>query len=542
MKSYLLRGFGLLLLAGLSLGPALGQNQKNQKKEERDAAKYYDKWLNEDVVYIITEEEREVFKSLTSDDERDQFIEQFWQRRDPDPSTPAHEFREEHYRRLAYANAHFGSGIPGWKTDRGRIYIMFGEPAQIEYSAGGGTYVRKPWEGGGRTATFPFEVWRYRHIDGVGDDVEIEFVDRSFSGEYKLAFWPWEKDMLLHVDGLGETNAERLGLAKRNYRPGLHPGNLNNTYFMTRFMGARFKDRPFEVMRQYYALQKPPAIQQKELKSIVDTRISYDKLPVRSNVDYYWIDDESAVVPITIEIPNRNLTYVPRENEYKARVGVYGRITSIGGKILGEFDQVVASVLPQSAFDAGKLRASLYQHSTLLPAGRYKLELVAQDLESAAVGTETRTIDLTEPPEEEKLVMGPIVLAEELATLDQFPENPETFVVGDVRVVPRVSRKFKPGEKLGIYVQVYNPTLDSASFEPSVSVDYSITKGDEVVAKFSDPKGSSVHFFSARRLILMNRIGLGDVQEGRYRLSVKINDSISGQTSTAQADFEISKD
>jgi len=156
---------------------------------------YYRKWMDEDVVYIISPEERSEFLALGTDRERDSFIEQFWNRRNPDPRSNDNAFKEEHYRRIAYANQHFASVVPGWKTERGRVHIMYGKPDELESHPTGGSYNRPYNEGGGTTSTYPFEKWRYRHIDGVGDDIEIEFVDRSRTGEYRMAVSPEDKIM-----------------------------------------------------------------------------------------------------------------------------------------------------------------------------------------------------------------------------------------------------------------------------------------------------------------------------------------------------------
>ena len=131
------------------------QRKAKEKKAREELATPYKKWLNEDVGYIITDEERASFKQANNDEEREQFIEQFWLRRDPTPDTEENEFKEEHYRRIAYANEHFASGIPGWKTDRGRIYITFGPPDEIEDHSSGGFYERPPEEGGGRNLHLP---------------------------------------------------------------------------------------------------------------------------------------------------------------------------------------------------------------------------------------------------------------------------------------------------------------------------------------------------------------------------------------------------
>src|SRR5215510_5522416 len=136
------------------------QRKSSEKALKQELSKELRTWLEQDVRWIITDEERAAFKQLSNDEERDQFIEQFWLRRDPTPDTLENEFKEEHYRRIAYANERFASGIPGWKTDRGQIYIKFGAPTQIDAHPSGGSYHRPLSEGGGETSTYPFEVWR----------------------------------------------------------------------------------------------------------------------------------------------------------------------------------------------------------------------------------------------------------------------------------------------------------------------------------------------------------------------------------------------
>src|SRR6516225_2803791 len=159
------------------------QKKANSKALKVELSKSYKKWLDEDVRWIITDEERSAFMQLSNDEERDQFIEAFWQRRDPTPDTEENEYKEEHYARMAYANEHFAAGIPGWKTDRGRMYIMYGKPDEIDSHPSGGTYDRPTEEGGGTTSTFPFEDWRYRYIEGIGQEVIIEFVDTCMCGD-----------------------------------------------------------------------------------------------------------------------------------------------------------------------------------------------------------------------------------------------------------------------------------------------------------------------------------------------------------------------
>jgi GWxTD domain-containing protein len=222
--------------AGQSTGQ--GQEPDPLKRERSDKEKFasqkavrqelkgaYKTWLNEDVAWIISDEERKAFKTLSNDEERDAFIEQFWLRRNPNPDSPENEFREEHYRRIAYANEHFAAGKPGWKTDRGHIYIAFGKPDGIEAHPSGGNYQRPVEEGGGETTTFPFETWHYRYLEGIGENVDLEFVDTCQCGDYHFTIDRSEKDALLRVPGAGMTQMEQMGKAKQADR---FKGGLEN--------------------------------------------------------------------------------------------------------------------------------------------------------------------------------------------------------------------------------------------------------------------------------------------------------------------------
>ena len=236
-----------------------GKNEPRQfsKKErarrrralERELNRPFQKWLKEDVAYIITSEERQAFKRLQNAEEREQFIEQFWLRRDPTPDSIENEYKEEIYRRIAYANQHFASGFQGWKSDRGRIYIIFGPPDERNQHAGG-RYERRIAEGGGSTQAYPFETWRYRHIEDIGTNIEIEFVDKTMTGEFRMAMGPDEKDALLHLSGAGLTLLEQMGIASKKDR--LDGRDLAGT-------GSPFTPRRSRLHRleEFHRLQRP---------------------------------------------------------------------------------------------------------------------------------------------------------------------------------------------------------------------------------------------------------------------------------------------
>src|ERR1700682_6249343 len=232
------------------------EHRKKIKKSLKELDSPYRTWLNEDVIYIISPEERQAFLQLATNEEREQFIEQFWLRRSNNPDLPDNDFKEEHYRRIAYANEHYASGIPGWKTDRGRMYIMWGPPDEIESHPTGGTYDRPMDEGGGSTWTYPWEPGGWRSPESTGENVIMEFVDPSSTGEYHLTMDPAEKDALLHVPGAGLSQMEQMGMASKADRFTRSDG----THLPRMMGGDPASMNEFTRLEAYANAFKPPAV------------------------------------------------------------------------------------------------------------------------------------------------------------------------------------------------------------------------------------------------------------------------------------------
>ncbi|NWG13920.1 MAG: GWxTD domain-containing protein [Acidobacteria bacterium] len=522
--------------AVLSSPILLAQKRGKGKGEDADRQNYYKKWLEEDVVYIISEDEKKVFKQLQTDEERESFIEQFWIRRDPDPRTPDNEFKEEHYARIAYANERFASGIPGWKTDRGRIYITFGKPAEIESHPSGGTYNREYWEGGGTTATFPFERWRYRHIDGIGDDIEIEFVDKSMSGEYKMAMSPDEKDALMMVPGAGLTLNEELGISTKADRPYFNPSNANDP---SKGGYMRAKDQPFQRMEQYFNLFRPPQIKFEDLKAVFTTNVTFNMLPYDVRVDYIRLGSDKVLVPITIELQNRELEFKKELDFNRAIVNVYGIVTGLTGRILAEFEHVITNEYLDEHFDTGKQSRSIYQKIVGLPPGqRFKLDLVLKDVNSGRVGHYARGL-VVPKYDPDLLQASSVILANSITPVPTNTDQLEQFVLGDLKVQPNVKAVYKPGQNLIPYVQIYNATIDQTSLKPAIEVTYTIKSGDRIVEQLQDLAGSSVQFFSGQRVVVIGSIPLKGIASGDYKVEISVQDLISNRSLTTAADFKV---
>jgi GWxTD domain-containing protein len=300
--------------------------QQAQQMQGSAGSNYYMKWLDEDVVYIIAPDDKNEFLALRTDKERESFIERFWARRDP-------AFKAEHYRRIAYANEHFGSSVSGWRTERGRIYILYGKPDEIEPHPSGGKR--------GDVEVGPYEKWRYGHIDGVGDDIEIDFVDLSGTGEYRMG-----------VSG-NEKGIVRAG-----------------------------SDSPFQRMNQYFESRGFPS--------------GSGSLQFNVKTDYVQRSAERVLVRITIGLENKDLEFANAQGVNRATVDYYGTVKGSNGRLVAEWEDVIAVEFRESGFSPDKYKQTIYQHIVaMLPGQQYKLDVTVKDANSKK--TSFRSLDLNVP-------------------------------------------------------------------------------------------------------------------------------------------------
>jgi GWxTD domain-containing protein len=502
------------------------EKQRNIKPEIKKA---YKDWLDKDVAYIITDEERKAFKKLETDDEREKFIEDFWRRRDPDPDTDENEFREEYYERIAYANEHYASGIPGWKTDRGRIYITWGKPDEVESHPSGGSYNRESYEGGGSTSTYPFERWFYRYLPGVGSGVEIEFVDPTGSGEYRIARNPDEKDAMLNVPGAGLTLAEEMGLSDKSQRVAGMGGIGNANY-------QREQDSPFSRLQLLADLSRPPPIKFNDLASAVNTPVIEDNpLAFDVRVDFFRQSDERVITAFTIQTDNHNLVFQDSGGLQQAQLNIFGKITHVSGRRAGVFeDPVITRATPQELTEA-KERKSAYQKAVALSPGRYRVDVIVRDITSGATGV--RHVGFEVPKyDPAKLSTSTLILAVKLEGIGDQPAV-GMFTIGSVKVIPNVSGSYHRGAPIGVYMQIYNAGVDQTTLRPSVDVEYALMKdGKEIFKQAEDWRGNSD---AGQRLTLARLLDSRGLTPGDYSMEVRVKDRVSGQALVQSAKFTV---
>ncbi len=513
--------------------PSQDPNEKirNVKPELKVA---YKKWLENDVAYIITNEERKAFKALATDEERENFIENFWRRRDPNPDTEENEYREQYYERIAYANEHFTSGIPGWKTDRGRTYIAWGKPDSIESHPSGGAYDRPSYEGGGSTTTYPFETWFYRHLDDVGEGLEIEFVDPTGTGEYRMARDANEKDALRTVPGAGLTTSEQLGLTDKGDR--INGGNGQQNF-------QREQDSPFRKLEVQTALSRPPAVKFSDLQGLAggDSGTILDKNPLDFDlrVDFFRQSDDRVITTFTVQATNKELTFEQIGSLQQATMNIFGRITAVSGKRSGIFeDSVTANATTQELAEA-RDRKSVYQKAIALTPGTYKVDVVVRDVKSGNKGIVNMGF-VVPRYDEKKLSTSSLVLTSKLRQTDERDIG-QQFVIGNAKVIPNLSGVYRQGQEVGIYLQVYNSEIDQTTLRPAVDVQYILSKdGKELLRQTEDWGGLSD---SGQRLTLARLMPTANMPVGEYEIKVQIKDRVrtEGQMIETKGKFTITQ-
>ncbi|HTP86385.1 MAG TPA: GWxTD domain-containing protein [Bryobacteraceae bacterium] len=512
--------------------------KERRKKEERlrkELQTPWKKWLNEDVSYIITDEERKAFKDLQTDEERQSFVEQFWLRRDPTPDTEENEFKEEHYRRIAYANDHYASGIPGWKTDRGRIYIMYGPPDEIESHPSGGTYERPIDEGGGETSTYPFEDWRYRYIEGIGNNVIIEFVDPTMSGEYHMTMDPSEKDALLYVPNAGLTLYEQMGMSNKTARfnrtDGTHLGVSQD--MLTESMNE------FTRLETFAKLNRPPQVKFRDLEEVISTNIRYNSLPMKVRADYIRVTDSTVLVPITIYFEKHDLQYKTKDNFARATVNIFGRVTSMSRRVITTFEEPIMVETAAELLNKTMTGAAIYQKILPLTPGMYRLNIVAKDVVG---GTMTNYEVALHVPhfDEEQLGSSTLILADDIEKVPTRSIGTGQFVIGDSKVRPRMTDTFSRNEKLGIYQQFYNFGADENARKPNGSIEYSVTKNgtNEKVFDYTEDV-ATLPGASPQQVTVEKILSLDKLTPGQYTIRLKVTDKNRNQVLTPVATFTV---
>jgi len=522
------------------------QKKRNAKAFKKEVSDTYKKWLDNDVKWIISGEELTAFKQLSNDEERDAFIEQFWLRRDPTPDTIENEFREEHYRRIAYANEHFASGIAGWRTDRGRIYVIFGPPDQIDSRPAGGQYMRPMEEGGGSTSTFPFETWRYRYIEGIGQEIEIEFVDDCMCNKYEMTMDRSKKDALLHVPNAGLSLYEEMGITSKADRFSGNMERLGQSPFT-----ANNQARQFDRLELWAKLNRPPAVKFRDLQEVVTSKIRYNNMPFDYRVDFVKVTEDTVLVPVTIQLKNKDITFTEKDGVARGTVNIFGRVSTLTGRVAQTFEDTVQVDVPSSLLAKTVENVSVYWKALPLRSGRYRLDIVVKDVGSGdgRIGSTSRGLLVPNMGEDRGVMASSLILADVMEKVPTRSVGAGNFVIGTTKVRPRVDgsdgtpASFKRTQRLNFWMQVYNLGVDQQTNKSSADFEYEIVK-------FTDAKNTKQVLTSKEttadlgntgdQVTLEKSMSLASLEPGLYKVIVKVNDNVAKTTmAPVEAKFRV---
>ena len=514
------------------------QANKNMKGELKGS---YKTWAEQDVRWIITDEEMQAFKHLSNDLERDQFIENFWLRRNPNPESPENEYREEHYARIAYANEHFAAGKSGWRTDRGHIYIAYGKPDSIDSHPSGGSYDRPMEEGGGNTSTFPFEIWHYRYLEGIGDNIDIEFVDTCMCGDYHMTIDRSEKDALKYVPGAGLTMSEQMGQSTKADRMsgggleqlGKGPGTETN------------QSKQFDRLDRAAKLMAPPVIKFKDLDAYMTTSTILKGPPFLFDVraDYVKITNDTVLVPITVQIHNKDMTFSTKDGVSTGTVNILGRVSTLTNRPLYTFEETVSATSPSELLTQEQQKLSVYWKAVPLPPGLYKVDIVIKDVNAPDhVGIYKRSINVPKY-DDDQLAHSSLILADVMERVPSKDIGAGNFVIGNTRIRPRVAGgvavpiTFHRNQNLNFWMQVYNLGIDDKNKQNGATIEYQIMDMATNKAILDTSETTNKLNPNADQVTLEKSLPLASLQPGNYQVSIKVNDGVKKQQFAETAPF-----
>jgi GWxTD domain-containing protein len=519
---------------------------KQQKELRQELKGPFKKWVNEDVRWIITDPELKAFKSLSNDEEREAFIEQFWQRRNPSPESPENTFRDENYRRIEYANEHFAAGKPGWMTDRGMIYIKYGKPDSIDSHPSGGTYDRPMDEGGGTTSTFPFEDWHYRYIEGIGENIDIEFVDTCMCGAYEMTIDRSAKDALLHVPGAGETLYEQMGMSKKADR---FKGGLENLGAGP--MSSSNQSKQFDRLERYAKLEAPPVIKFQDLG--LEQFLSSHKVlngpyfPFDVRTDYVKVTDNVVLMPITLQIKNRDITFKSQDGVSTGKVHIIGRISTITDRIVQSFEDTVEVEEPSELLPKLMNNSQLYWKAVPLPPGRYRIDIAIKDVNNPDhIGVYAQGV-VVPRYDDDRLSSSSLILAARMWNVPSKDIGSGSFVIGNTKMLPEVTANpaqpavYHKNQDLNFWMQVYNLGLNQASKKNGAVITYEII--DKATGKpiFTKQESSDKLGSGSDEITLARSVPLTSVPPGKYSVKISVDDGVSKQEIAQTAPFTVEK-
>jgi len=355
------------------------------------------------------------------------------------------------------------------------------------------------------------------------------------SGEYRMTMDPSEKDALLYVPGAGLTLMEQMGMSDKTQRF----NNTDGTHLGVPFGGQTESMNEFSRLEQFAKLQKPPAIKFYDLEAAITSKVTFNILPMRVQVDFFPITDASVMTNFTVQFNNKDLEFKSTEGVQRAAVNILGRITSMTRRPIANFEDTVEVLAPKEMLqDYAKVK-SIYQKTVPLAPGTYRLNVVAKDIVAGTIAL--YEVAITVPRlDPDKLSSSSLVLADSIQKVPTNSIGAGQFVIGGSKVRPRLDDTFKRDEKLGIYMKVYNFGSDENTHKPEGQIEYVLVKSgsNDKIIDFTEDV-SQLPNASSSQVTIEKVLPLKDLAPGQYTIQLKVTDTKNKQVLTPSAKFTI---
>ena len=515
------RHITLLFLIVIFLLPALGNAQK---KSPKDLPEKYRAWLEEEVVYIITPKEKDVFLQLQTDREREMFIEAFWKQRDPYPNAPENEFKEEHHHRISYANHTFGrtSPGPGWRTARGRIYITLGKPNTIERFEND-------------SEIYPTIIWFYNGMSeyGLPNAFNVVFFKRSGIGEYELyspiKFGP--QHLLIHYRGdpMDYLSAYRelMGIEPTVARISLtllpsEAQHLPSPSLASELLIFQMiPTAPHEKIKDAYA--------EKLLKYKDFIEVDYSANYIDSDAMVRVIQDKSGMFFVHYLIEPSKLSVENVGNQYYSNFEVNGKISDLEGKTIFQYDRRVPIKLNQNQLNS--IRSKLFSFQDLFPLieGNYKFDVLMKNTVSKEFTSFEVNLTIPNPA---SLIMSDLTLANKIVEDSKYKGKNKPLLIGGTQLVPSPRNDFSKNETLYLFFQIFGLTEELAE---KGALEYSLFKEKEKIHSFSKKVADYPD-----PTYFLEEFPLADYPPANYKIRVAFLDNNNKEVLFSQSHFYIS--
>jgi GWxTD domain-containing protein len=507
----------LLLTALAEAGAGL------EEKAIADLPQHHKDWLEKDVAYIITPREKAAFLQFETDRERDIFIDAFWKQRDPTPGTPTNEFKEEHYRRLAYADKYFGRGTtrPGWQTDRGRVYIILGPPLDIgRYEVESYVHSARIWSYEGKPEYgFPslFNVIFFRR-QGMGDFVLYSPAQDGPAG--LLVNYQGDRANITTAYEQLRKFDPRLAEASLSLIPGEMP-SYGHFSLASEILLGRINEVPEKMVDSAYAeaLLK--------FKDIVE--VDYSANYIGSESMAQVIQDEQGIFFVHYSIRPKQISVLTYEENYSINFNVNGMVSDTEGNVIFQYEKTFPADFSREQIEDVRQTSIVIQDMIPLVAGDYKFSLLLKNTVSKEFASFEKQVSIPQKPSHPS--MTPIMLGYQMKRSTSPDGTVKPFQIDNLQISCQAGNTFHPKEDLVVFFQVLGLT---GELEKNGSIRFTIYKKEE---EFVSTEKTIAEF--ALGTNIMETFPLRTFPPDYYKIEVSILDGAKNIVVSANKNFEI---